>query len=92
MTTTPESERRPGDLLVRIGGILFAIGAIATLVTFVPMFLGTEPLPSAAWAVSMLMGVGFAVAGAGLLRDMAEQRRLARAAAGPAQPAAPSGS
>ncbi|MFD3516063.1 hypothetical protein [Streptomyces sp. NPDC058657] len=67
-----------GDRLVRIGGIVFFIGAIATLVTFMPMFLGTEPFPSVAYAVCMLMGVGFVIAAAGVLRSIAVQRRQAR--------------
>ncbi|WP_165989958.1 hypothetical protein, partial [Streptomyces sp. YIM 98790] len=85
MSGTPESESRSGDLLVRIGGVIFAVGAVATLITFIPMFVGSEPFPPAAYAVSMLMGVGFAVAATGLLRDIAAQRRLARTA----RPAAP---
>ena len=82
VSSTPEYESRSGDLLIRIGGVVFAVGAIATLVTFLPMFTGSEPFPSAAYAVSMLMGVGFALAGAGLLRDIVSQRRRDRAAAG----------
>ncbi|MFI5807299.1 hypothetical protein [Streptomyces sp. NPDC051561] len=70
----------PGDRLVRIGGIVFFVGAIATLVTFMPMFLGTEPFPSFAYAVCMLMGVGFVIAAAGVLRSISVQRRQARAA------------
>ncbi|HEX5566633.1 MAG TPA: hypothetical protein VFY14_06835 [Streptomyces sp.] len=70
---------RAGDLLVRIGAALFVIGAVATLVTIAPLFLGADPLPTAAYLVSMLMGVGFAVAGAGVLRSIATQRRRARA-------------
>ncbi|MER7758794.1 hypothetical protein [Streptomyces sp. NPDC097619] len=81
MTATPVSdEARPGDLLVRVGGIVFIIGAVATLVTVAPLFLGTEPFPSIAYALCMLMGVGFAIAGAGVLKSAAAQRREARAA------------
>ena len=82
MSSTPEYESRSGDLLVRIGGVVFAVGAVATLITFIPMFAGSEPFPSAAYAVSMLMGVGFAIAAAGMLRSIATQRRRDRAAAG----------
>ena len=57
------------------------VGALATLITFVPFFIGTEPFPSAAYFVSMLMGAGFALAAAGLGRSMADQRRRTRAAA-----------
>jgi hypothetical protein len=75
-------EARPGDGLVRAGGIVFIVGAIATLVTMAPLFLGTDPFPPVAYAVCMLMGVGFALAAAGVLRSAAAQRREARAAAG----------
>lgn len=72
---------RSGDLLVRIGAIVFLVGAVATLATVAPLFLGADPLPSAAYFVCMLMGVGFLLAAAGVLRSIAEQRRQARAAA-----------
>lgn len=80
MSSTPEQESRSGDLLVRVGGAVFAVGAIATLITFIPMFVGSEPFPPIAYGVSMLMGAGFALAGAGLLRSIAVQRRRDRAA------------
>lgn len=50
------------------------------MVTVAPLFLGTDPFPPIAYAVCMLMGVGFLVAGAGVLRSIAAQRRQARAA------------
>ncbi|MFE4828255.1 hypothetical protein [Streptomyces sp. NPDC056672] len=71
-------EAGPGDGLVRIGAIVFIVGAIATLITVAPLFLGTDPFPSVAYAVCMLMGVGFLIAGAGVLRSIAAQRRQAR--------------
>ncbi|TLQ45226.1 hypothetical protein [Streptomyces marianii] len=79
----------PGDGLVRAGAIVFIIGAAATLVTVAPLFLGTEPFPTAAYLVSMLMGVGFLIAGIGVLRSIAAQRRQARSSA-PSAPSAPS--
>ncbi|RLU86973.1 hypothetical protein CTZ27_24680 [Streptomyces griseocarneus] len=75
---------RDGDLLVRIGAIVFLVGAVATLATVAPLFLGADPLPTAAYFVSMLMGVGFLIAAAGVLRAVAAQRRQARAALSPA--------
>ncbi|MGW7352127.1 hypothetical protein [Streptomyces sp. Z26] len=80
-----ETPRAPGDLLVRAGGVVFAVGALATLVTVAPLFLDAEPFPAPAYFVCMLMGVGFALAAAGLLRSAAAERRAARAAvSGPA--------
>ncbi|WP_156724970.1 hypothetical protein [Streptomyces apocyni] len=77
MSDTPKAA---GDRLVRIGAIVFFVGAVATLVTVAPLFLGTEPFPTVSYAVSMLMGVGFAIAGAGVLQSIAAQRRAAREA------------
>ena len=71
------AEPGPGDGLVRAGGIVFVIGAIATLVTVAPLFLHTDPFPPVSYAVCMLMGVGFVLAAAGVLRGIAAQRRQA---------------
>ncbi|MEU9995821.1 hypothetical protein ACGFYP_16215 [Streptomyces sp. NPDC048370] len=79
-SSTSSDAGAPGDGLVRAGAIVFIIGAVATLVTVAPLFLGTDPFPPIAYAVCMLMGVGFLVAGAGVLRSIAAQRRQARAA------------
>ncbi|MFI6686166.1 hypothetical protein [Streptomyces sp. NPDC050485] len=68
----------PGDRLVRVGAVVFFVGALATLVTVAPLFLHTAPFPSFAYLVCMLMGVGFLIAGAGVLRSIADQRRRAR--------------
>src|SRR6188472_1234074 len=65
----------PGDLLVRIGAVVFLIGAVGTLATLAPLLLGTHPLPTPAYFVSMLMGAGLALALAGLLRAALAQRR-----------------
>lgn len=70
---------RSGDGLVRAGAVVFLVGAVATLATVVPLFLGAEPLPTAAYLVSMLMGAGFALALAGLFRSARAQRRTALA-------------
>ncbi|MFJ1749823.1 hypothetical protein ACIOJD_26785 [Streptomyces sp. NPDC088116] len=67
--------------MVRIGAIVFIVGAVATLVTVAPLFLGTEPFPPIAYGVCMLMGVGFLIAGAGVLRSISAQRRQAKSAA-----------
>lgn len=64
-----------GDLLVRIGAIVFLVGAVGTLATVAPLLLGTRRLPTPAYFVSMLMGVGLALALLGLLRSALAQRR-----------------
>lgn len=78
----------PGDGLVRAGAIVFFVGAVATLVTVAPLFLGSDPFPSIAYAVCMLMGVGFLIAAAGVVRGITVQRRQARAATAAADTAA----
>ena len=65
----------PGDLLVRIGAITFLVGAVGTLATLAPLLLDTRPLPTPAYFVSMLMGVGLALALGGLLRAALAQRQ-----------------
>ena len=67
-----------GDLLVRIGAIVFLMGAVGTLATVAPLLLGTHTLPTPAYFVSMLMGVGLAIALCGLLRSALAQRQTAR--------------
>ncbi len=69
----------PGDLLVRIGAVVFLVGAVGTLVTLAPLMLGTRPLPTPAYFVSMLMGAGLALALGGLLRAALSQRQGAGA-------------
>jgi hypothetical protein len=67
-----------GDRLIRAGAVVFFLGAVATLVTVAPLLLGTTPFPTYMFGLSMLMGVGFLLAGAGVLQSIAEGRRRAR--------------
>ncbi|MFF7856730.1 hypothetical protein [Streptomyces sp. NPDC007904] len=75
---TQANSAAPGDGLVRAGALVFFIGAVATLVTVAPLFLGTTPFPTYMFGLSMLMAVGFLMAGAGVLRSVAAGRRQAR--------------
>jgi hypothetical protein len=76
---TQTNSAAPGDRLVRAGAVVFFIGALATLVTVAPLFLGTTPFPTYMFGLSMLMAIGFLMAGAGVLRSVAAGRRQARA-------------
>jgi hypothetical protein len=67
-----------GDLLVRIGAIVFIVGAVGTLATVAPLLLHTRRLPTPAYFVSMLMAVGLALALGGLLRAALAQRQAAQ--------------
>jgi hypothetical protein len=70
-----------GERLIRAGAIVFFLGAVATMITVAPLLLGTKALPSYMYGLCMLMGVGFLLAAAGVLRTVAEGRRRARATA-----------
>ena len=70
----------PGDALVRLGAVVFLVGAVATVVTVAPLLLGTSRLPTAAYFVCMAMPLGFLVALLGLVRSARHQGRLQRAA------------
>lgn len=65
----------PGDRLVRVGALLFALGTVATLATVTPMLIGAHALPTAVYLLSALMPVGFAIAAAGLVRSIRSRRR-----------------
>jgi hypothetical protein len=77
---TQANSAAAGDRLIRAGAIVFFVGAVATLVTMAPLLLGTKPFPTFMFGLSMLMGVGFLLAGAGVLQSIAEGRRRARGA------------
>lgn len=74
-TSRAHDPAAPGDGLVRIGAILFALGAVATIATVLPLFLGLHRLPTPAYFVCMVMPLGFAVALTGLFRSARAQRR-----------------
>ncbi|MEW2246925.1 MULTISPECIES: hypothetical protein [unclassified Streptomyces] len=80
---TRTNSAAPGDRLIRAGAIVFFIGAVATLVTVAPLFFGTSPFPTFMFGLSMLMAVGFVLAGAGVLRSVAAGRRQAKAGTQP---------
>ncbi|MGW2518759.1 hypothetical protein ACWC09_17450 [Streptomyces sp. NPDC001617] len=75
---TQTNSAAPGDRLIRAGAIVFFVGAVATLVTVAPLFLHAKPFPTYMFGLSMLMGVGFLIAAAGVLQSIAAGRRQAR--------------
>ncbi|MDG9726070.1 MULTISPECIES: hypothetical protein [unclassified Streptomyces] len=87
---TQTNSAAPGDRLIRAGAIVFFIGTVATLVTVAPLFLGTTPFPTYMFVLSMLMGVGFLIAGAGVFQSITAGRRQARAASSPSASPSPS--
>ncbi|MEU5178618.1 hypothetical protein AB0G49_01020 [Streptomyces longwoodensis] len=77
---TQTNSAGPGDRLIRAGALVFFAGVVATLVTVAPLFFGSRPFPTYMFGLSMLMGVGFLIAAAGVLRAIAAGRRQARGA------------
>ena len=57
----------PGDRLIRVGTVLSVLGIALGLVALLPLVTDLE-LPSAFWALSMLVGVGFGLILLGLAR------------------------
>ncbi|MEV7284487.1 hypothetical protein AB0O01_08000 [Streptomyces sp. NPDC093252] len=86
---TQTNSAAPGDRLIRAGAAVFLVGTVATVVTVTPLFLGTTPFPTYMFLLSMLMGVGFLIAGVGVLQSVAAGRRQARASVA-SSPGAPS--
>ncbi|MDP9394900.1 MAG: hypothetical protein M3Q27_11945 [Actinomycetota bacterium] len=75
-TSDPRARgRRPGDRLVAAGVVVFAAGLVAALVTVAPLLLGTEPMPTAVYVLSMLAPAGLGLALAGLVRQARATRR-----------------
>ncbi|MFI9781975.1 hypothetical protein ACIHEI_00490 [Kitasatospora sp. NPDC051984] len=76
--------RDAGDTLVRVGGVVFVLGMLAVIATFVPYVLDLPRLPSIAWGLSMMMPFGLLVTLVGLFvtaRAESRRRRAAREAA-----------
>jgi len=71
--------RRPGDLLVRVGALVFALGVVAVIAAVVPAVLTDRPgrLPLVV-AAGSLLPLGFGLALLGLLRAARTNRREAR--------------
>ncbi len=67
-----------GDRLVAVGALVFTVGLLATLVTLVPFFVGSEPFPTAVYLVALLAPVGFALALTGLLCSARSHRDIQR--------------
>jgi peptidoglycan/LPS O-acetylase OafA/YrhL len=76
------ADARPGDGLVRAGGVVFGLGLIAVLVVVLPFFFGKEnwPLPLNL-AAGVLPPLGLALALAGLVRSARRTARDNRSAA-----------
>jgi hypothetical protein len=62
--------RHPGDLLVRLGATVFAVGVVGVLLILVPFLLGDHhSAPVALDLLALLLPVGFGLALLGLFRS-----------------------
>ena len=75
MTATPTSDKRPGDRLVQVGGVVFVLGAVACLVTVAPLLLGADPFPLVAYLLALLAPLGLGLALAGIVVSARARRR-----------------
>ena len=76
-SSIPPEQRRLERLTVA-GGVLTVIGLVATVATVVPSLMGTDPLPTVAYLLSMLMPVGFGLLLVGLYGAARARSRRAR--------------
>jgi hypothetical protein len=61
-----------GDLLVRAGAVVFALGVVAVLAIVVPFFFGAHDRPTWLNLSALLLPAGLGVALLGLLRGARE--------------------
>ncbi len=69
------AQPRPGERLVRVGAVLFGVGVLGVVATFVPFLLGRDDAPLWATLLSLLLPVGLGVSLLGLLRGARAHRR-----------------
>jgi hypothetical protein len=69
--------RRPGDLMVRAGVVLFVAGVVGVLGVVLPYFLGGDEASIAWGALASVAPFGLGLALLGLLRGARADRRSA---------------
>jgi hypothetical protein len=74
------AQRRPGDLLVRLGVAVFVVGAVGALLVVVPFLIGgRREAPLALDLLALLLPLGLGLALLGLLRSArSHQERVHR--------------
>ena len=69
-------EPRPGEGLVRIGAVVFAVGVVGVLLAVVPFFFGRQDASSWTALTASLLPVGLGIALVGLLVGARSRRRV----------------
>ena len=77
MTHAAPEQPHPGDRLVQLGALVFAVGLIDALLVVVPFFLGRTDASLPLALGTLLMPAGLAIALSGLLRAARRGRRSA---------------
>ncbi len=83
--SAPE-QRLPGERMVPVGAVVFLVGVVAAVATFVPFLLDQGRGEPPTWLVvstSVLLPLGLAIALLGLLRGARARRRAARRSSTP---------
>jgi hypothetical protein len=75
MSHSAPEQPQPGELLVRVGAVVFTVGLIAAVVVVVPFFFGRTDAPLGAALATLLMPIGLGTALSGLLRTARRGRR-----------------
>jgi O-antigen/teichoic acid export membrane protein len=65
---------RPGERLVLVGAVLFAVGAVGVVGVVVPFFFGRDDAPLLWTLLAAVMPVGLGLALVGLLRGVHTER------------------
>jgi hypothetical protein len=74
-----EDHPLPGDGLVRVGAVVFAVGVVAVVADFAPFFFGHSNLPTWLALSTLALPLGLGLALGGLLRQARAARRRAPA-------------
>ena len=69
-------EPRPGEGLVRVGAVVFAVGVVGVLLAVVPFFFGRQDASSLVTLTASLLPVGLGIALVGLLVGARSGRRV----------------
>lgn len=65
----------PADRVLRLGGLLTAVGLVFLLIALLPLVVPSVEMPGVMWFLAMLTGVGLIVMFVGLTMQARQRRR-----------------